>query len=318
MGKLLKLIKKRIGKGFTFLIVPNSSKTVRSFSIPFLLLVGIVGLIVFNLYIFLGFTTQVWQIERFRMEIWEKEQRIAKLEGEHQKVQPTLERSHELAKELAKLKEERAKLLNTLKAIRQKAPHINLPVNRGASVRTNPYILKPLPGNGKEKTSLEKLDHNLKQLSIYIHEETKEQSEILSDLLAYETKLDHTPSIWPVVSAVTSWFGFRFHPSYRSYRKHDGLDIQADYGTVVRAAADGVVKSAGYRGGYGYAVLLDHGYGLETLYGHNSKILVETGQKVKKGQKITLSGNSGTSTGPHLHYEVRLNGNPVNPTKYLH
>ncbi len=107
----------------------------------------------------------------------------------------------------------------------------------------------------------------------------------------------------------------RFGPRRLGY--HSGIDLKMSIGTPVYAAEAGVVKSSGYRGGYGYLVAIDHGNGLETYYGHNSKLLVSVGQRVEKGQKISLSGNSGRSTGPHLHFEIRLNGVAVNPEKYL-
>jgi murein DD-endopeptidase MepM/ murein hydrolase activator NlpD len=88
-------------------------------------------------------------------------------------------------------------------------------------------------------------------------------------------------------------------------------------GSKVKAAADGIVKTAGYMRGYGYVVIINHSYGYETLYAHNSRILVSSGQAVKKGQIISFSGNSGSSTGPHLHYEVHINGHAVNPVSFF-
>jgi murein DD-endopeptidase MepM/ murein hydrolase activator NlpD len=162
------------------------------------------------------------------------------------------------------------------------------------------------------------LKNNLGQIQGYLTEETTTQNELLDELLVYERKLDHTPSIWPVSTTfITSLFGYRFHPILGYYKEHTGVDLQAVMGSKVKAAAEGVVKYAGYMGGYGYAVIIDHGYGYETLYAHNSRILVAIGQAVKKGQVISLSGSTGESTGPHLHYEVHINGQPVNPVSFF-
>lgn len=121
----------------------------------------------------------------------------------------------------------------------------------------------------------------------------------------------------PVIGRISSNFGTRFHPVDRKMKFHGGIDIAVPKGTSIGAAADGVVKFAGWKGGYGYAVIIEHPDGTETLYGHNQKLLVEEGQTVSAGDPISLSGSTGKSTGPHLHFEVRENGHAVNPNKYL-
>lgn len=118
-------------------------------------------------------------------------------------------------------------------------------------------------------------------------------------------------------AAVTSTFGTRVHPIYGDVRTHTGIDLAGDAGTPIRAAADGIVISAGWMGGYGQATVIDHGGPLATMYGHQSQILVREGQAVTRGQIIGRVGCTGTCTGPHLHYEVRINGTPVNPASYL-
>ncbi|HET6947938.1 MAG TPA: M23 family metallopeptidase [bacterium] len=117
--------------------------------------------------------------------------------------------------------------------------------------------------------------------------------------------------IWPARGRLTSRFG------WRRWRHHDGIDIAAPYGSPVTAARDGVVVFAGWYHAYGKALIVDHGSGLQTLYGHNSRLLVRSGERVTKGQLIAKVGSTGRSTGPHLHFEVRINGRPVNPIKYL-
>jgi murein DD-endopeptidase MepM/ murein hydrolase activator NlpD len=126
-----------------------------------------------------------------------------------------------------------------------------------------------------------------------------------------------TPSVWPVRGWVTSRFGSRLSPFSGIIKPHEGLDIAAQTGTPVVATADGVVVKAGFGTGYGNMVELHHGYGMKTLYAHNSRLNVKAGQRVRRGEVIAYAGDSGSSTGPHLHYEVRLNGLPVNPAKYL-
>jgi len=125
------------------------------------------------------------------------------------------------------------------------------------------------------------------------------------------------PELWPVVGPITSSFGEREDPFNGEGAFHAGVDISASFGTPVRAAADATVESAGLGTGYGREVILDHGNGIETLYAHLSGFAVTTGQEVRQGQVIGYVGMSGRSTGPHLHYEVRIHNTPVNPHRYL-
>ncbi len=121
------------------------------------------------------------------------------------------------------------------------------------------------------------------------------------------------PFIRPVDGPIVSGFGYRVHPIFRRVKFHYGVDISAPSGTPIRAAADGVVVFAGWRRAYGNTVIIDHGNGMATLYAHCSRILVGEGEVVKQGQVIAFVGSTGLSTGPHLHFEVRRYGEPINP-----
>jgi murein DD-endopeptidase MepM/ murein hydrolase activator NlpD len=120
-----------------------------------------------------------------------------------------------------------------------------------------------------------------------------------------------------VVGTITSSFGEREDPFNGEGAFHSGIDIATSYGDAVRAAADGVVLKASFGNGYGREVMIDHGNGIQTVYGHLSGFAVTEGEQVKRGQVIGYVGSSGRSTGPHLHYEVRIRDTPVNPHKYL-
>lgn len=123
--------------------------------------------------------------------------------------------------------------------------------------------------------------------------------------------------LYPANARITSRFGWRVHPILGSRRFHAGIDFGASHGSTIRAADSGTVIFAGWYGGYGNAVVIDHGNGITTLYGHSSQLYVSEGQGVQKGQPIAAVGSTGLSTGPHLHFEVRLNGKPVDPLAYL-
>jgi len=130
-------------------------------------------------------------------------------------------------------------------------------------------------------------------------------------------RANSAPSLWPVEGAVTGSFGERIDPFNGEGAFHSGVDISASVGQPVIAPADGIVEFADYMGGYGRAIVLDHSHGITTRYGHLSSFAVTSGQFVHRGDTIGYVGLSGRSTGPHLHYEVRINDTPVNPHKYL-
>lgn len=123
--------------------------------------------------------------------------------------------------------------------------------------------------------------------------------------------------IWPLIGEITSEYGWRTHPIYGDARYHSGMDIGGDYGDPILAAAAGIVTYSGWISGYGYAVIIDHGGGISTLYGHNEALAVAEGQTVSQGQVIAYCGSTGNSTGPHCHFEVREGGEPVDPMGYL-
>ena len=125
------------------------------------------------------------------------------------------------------------------------------------------------------------------------------------------------PSIWPLAGWLSSTYGRRPDPFDGSTDFHQGLDIAADRGTPVRATADGTVGSAGYSGNYGNQVLVDHGFGIGTRFGHLSKVVVRAGQPVRRGEIIGYVGATGRATSAHLHYEILLNGQPINPLRLL-
>jgi murein DD-endopeptidase MepM/ murein hydrolase activator NlpD len=134
---------------------------------------------------------------------------------------------------------------------------------------------------------------------------------------AFKWQAHSQPSIWPMEGVLRSSFGGRSDPFTGEGAFHTGIDLSAPKGTPVRVTADGVVASFGWSGAYGKLLVVDHGNGLRTYYAHLSSSLVLPGQEVRRGQVVALSGATGRATGPHVHYEVRLAGTPVNPYKYL-
>ncbi|MEW5847864.1 MAG: M23 family metallopeptidase [Myxococcota bacterium] len=180
-------------------------------------------------------------------------------------------------------------------------------------------LLAALPADTAEEQDLALglLDSRLDGLP----QEAGRQTASLRQLMAYyegrEVLLRSTPSMFPAQGWVTSEFGVRDDPYTAERTMHSGMDLAGREGSPVLAPADGVVTFAGTKGGYGNLIILEHGHGYTTTYGHLSKILVKVGERVKRGHHIGAVGNTGRSTGPHLHYEVRINGIPVNPRLFV-
>jgi len=169
-----------------------------------------------------------------------------------------------------------------------------------------------------EASQVRKIASKLSQLDVVLQNQELSLEELDSYFEDNESMITATPSIWPVRGMVTSEFGIReslFHTGGSSL--HTGLDIAAPTGTLIRAGADGVVTYAAWESGYGNLVVISHGYGLATKYGHCAGIMVKEGQAVKRGQVIATVGATGQATGPHVHYEVLVHGVPVNPRKYI-
>jgi hypothetical protein len=169
------------------------------------------------------------------------------------------------------------------------------------------------PNAENEQDLLKQLD----QLDNKVKAQEHESRELKSYFEDQQALLASAPSIWPVRGWITSDFSVRLDPYTGERTLHEGMDIATGLGTPVRAPADGTVVFAGVEGGYGHVLVLDHGYGLKTRYGHLSRIDVKTGDKVHRGDFVAAVGNTGRSTGPHLHYEVRVNGVPDNPRKFI-
>jgi len=191
---------------------------------------------------------------------------------------------------------------------------------QAAAVATEPPMFAD--GTGKptkvaavdgDKDLLKQLD----ELGKKVKAQEKEARALKSYFEDQQALLASAPSIWPVRGWVTSDFSVRLDPYTGERVMHEGLDIAAGMGAKIRAPADGTVVYSGAEGGYGRVIVIDHGYGLKTRYGHLAKSDVKVGDKIKRGQAIAQVGNSGRSTGPHLHYEVRVNGVADNPRKFI-
>jgi murein DD-endopeptidase MepM/ murein hydrolase activator NlpD len=219
---------------------------------------------------------------------------------------------NQLAKNTAILQEEMSKL-NQLDAEVRRL--LNKEELSGAS---RSGVTRPSTGRAGEggpivKPQPEELNRLVKDLQVSAKVRGESLTKLRESLIERNARIAATPSIWPSEGVVTSRFGWRWGGS----DWHPGIDVAADSGTPIVATAAGVVVASGWNGGYGRQVIVDHGYGITTSYAHNSENAVSVGQKVKKGQIVAYMGSSGFSTGPHVHYEVRINGTAVNPAGFM-
>jgi len=175
-----------------------------------------------------------------------------------------------------------------------------------------------LPGEGPAVRHSEEIRVDLNALIRRANLLASSFEEAKDSLASHSRRLAATPSIMPTQGWLTSAFSsMREHPILHIARPHEGIDVTAPLGSPIEAPAAGVVTDAGWESGYGNTVTIDHGYGVVTKFAHASKLLVKTGDRVSRGQRIALVGNTGLATGPHLHYEVHVNGRPVDPLKYV-
>jgi murein DD-endopeptidase MepM/ murein hydrolase activator NlpD len=183
---------------------------------------------------------------------------------------------------------------------------------------TNRYEhLLTMPNSGLVIATTAKLDMMTKQLYV----QSNSYDELTEFIKTKDERIKNTPAIMPLSSkqmkGISSGFGMRIHPIYGNVRMHTGIDLNANVGTPIYATGNGVVESAGWDGGYGYSVVVNHGFGYKTRYAHCHEMKVRSGQKVVRGQEIATVGATGDATGPHIHYEVIVKNQFDNPAKYF-
>lgn len=288
-----------MAKFFTFMIVPNDGERIRRLRLSnrLLLLVGLCCLLFFGLFGFAAY--RLWSVNANLAEL----QRL-RVENGQQRV-----RLRRLLVDLDDMRQQMIYFADSDARLRQLA-----------NLEETPRILPVAMGGAAENAQDVELDEVRQQISqLQLAIDLRRQSqEAVRNLLNDQVSLSRaTPQGWPTKGWLTSYFGTRKSPYTGLPTLHEGLDIAASIGTPVVATADGVVARVEYSPSYGKTVVVDHGYGYRSQYSHNSRLLVKAGQRVSRGDKIAEVGNTGRSTGPHLHYEVHLNGVPTDPRKTL-
>jgi murein DD-endopeptidase MepM/ murein hydrolase activator NlpD len=222
-------------------------------------------------------------------------------------------RIEDLEKQLSKLKDfdKRIRIIANLERGQETSPFMGMGGPSPSDIREKLRIEKD------EKGLIQQMRSDVERLQSEAVTREESFSELEKLLLTKKDMLTHTPSIWPLMGWVTSGFGFRTNPFTGLTQMHEGIDISNRIGSLVVAPSDGIVSDIGDDWVYGKILVISHGFETNTRYGHLNKVLVKVGQQVKRGDKIAEVGMTGKTTGPHLHYEVRVNGIPANPMRYV-
>jgi murein DD-endopeptidase MepM/ murein hydrolase activator NlpD len=298
-------------KYYTFMFLPSSNARVRTLNISrpmiALVLLSLVGVLVLSVYLVSKYNDvkgQAWELQSMREELMQQKAQ----------VQNYALNLIDYKRQMFLIRDLDTKLRQALSlGPRDRATQL---LGIGGPDELGLQNLAAI-GAKSQGEALREMHQELTQLrDVASRQETSMQS-LIEYFEEKRSLYAATPSVWPVRGWVTSPFGSRISPLTGKPQFHAGIDITADIGTPVAAPADGVVIKAGFEAGYGNMVELSHGYGLKTVFGHSSRLNVKPGQYVKRGDIIAYVGDTGSSTGPHLHYEVRLNSLPVNPDHYL-
>ncbi|AEE92725.1 Peptidase M23 [Tepidanaerobacter acetatoxydans Re1] len=295
---------------FTMMVIPHSGKSTFAVSVSAktlkiaggLLAATLIGVMIFVSNIYLSYNKFKTRTEELSV--------IAK---DYNVLQKQLEFFVEKTSTLEKKMSELEKLDTDLRGLLEGDPALKTSIKKeDKQLDMSRAVITSRSGLDRQRAISQ-----LRILELKIPDQEQSLEELKDAVIQRNDRLSHTPSGYPVSGNITSKFGYRKSPFGSRQEFHDGLDIGASYGATIVATADGMVTFTGYRSGYGRTVTISHGYGFETSYCHNSSILVKTGQQVKKGQGIAKVGSSGRSTGPHLHYMVRLNGQLQDPANFL-
>jgi murein DD-endopeptidase MepM/ murein hydrolase activator NlpD len=313
--------------------IPTTDGSIRSISVPLLLVYAGAGVAVavvsFLVLSYFGMTATVARFYHQQVvkdahieELAKKNAELERINAANKKqLEGFAKRTAELEEELSRLDALSKEIMGIIKGKKVSTAPVSL-ASRGDYERgALPGAERGAPGTdepvAEDEALVTQTESRLDELVRAVDTMSTSFSSLRRSAESYRSKLDHTPSGWPTRGRVTSSFGRRRHPITGRIQGHEGIDIAAPTGTPIRATANGTVRFSGTQAGYGRMVIIDHGYGLQTVYAHNSRNVVRAGQRVKRGQTIAYVGSSGTSTGPHVHYEVRLSGKPVNPRNYM-
>jgi murein DD-endopeptidase MepM/ murein hydrolase activator NlpD len=292
-------------KFYTVLVLPDASSEIRTFHIAKRLLVALAAAASLVFVAFLFFIYQAVSLNGHMLEL-----RTLRLAASQQAS--LMQKTNRLETELGALREFDLRL-RTAAGLEMKEN--SFLATGGADTLSSRTLMVAAVAHQTPPT--DNLPMELDRLSHEMNNRTKSFQELIDQLEAKRSVLASTPTIWPVKGWLTAGFGYRRSPFTGLRQMHEGVDISNSVGTPVIAPADGMVSYAGPLGGFGNVISIDHGHNISTFYAHLQQHKVSQGQRIKRGNLIALVGTTGRATGPHLHYEIQVNGSPVNPSKYV-
>ena len=301
---------KTLKDSYTVMIIPTPTSKAYRFSISKQALKTIMGTTIVVAVLLLVFIIQYFYMVR---DMWEL--KSLRKETKAQKIQIHAFASNiiDLQKQMTRIKD----LDTKLRVITDIGPPPESDQLKGMGGPEEPGTDSVSQTGNVQPEDLRKMDQDLSQLRSDAATQELSFEELTEAMKDRHSLWASTPSIWPVRGWLTSGFGNRISPFTGSVMMHNGIDVASRRDTPVMASAGAVVSYEGFDSGLGKVVKLNHGYGMQTVYGHLAKVNVRIGQKVKRGDVIGFVGNTGLSTGPHLHYEVFVNNVPVNPLRYI-
>jgi septal ring factor EnvC (AmiA/AmiB activator) len=293
------------------MILPDETTRVRKYRLPRMVVRG--GLILTALFVvglgylvtdYVGVKKTVTELERLRMEARQQRQQLVTYAKSIDDIQS----------EMGRLRQFDMKL-----RVMADLDGVVYPEQIMGIGGENPDPFNPLEAelSFQDQTMINSMSKGLDKLHTEVSIQERSFQELVEYLEDQKSLLSSTPSIWPVKGWLTSTFGYRTSPFTGRRELHKGLDIATRSSTPIIAPADGLVVFAGREGGFGNMLIVDHGYGIMTRYAHCSSLEAKLGDKIKRGDIVAKVGSTGRSTGPHLHYEVAVNGVSVNPNRYI-
>ncbi len=294
-------------KFYTVLVLPDASSQIRKFHIakPLLGALAVAASLIFVAFLF--FIYQAVSLNGHMLE-------LRRLRGTANQQAHLLEKIDRLGNEMVRLREFDFRLRTAAGLEAKEGEGSFLGVGGADSLSSRALMVAAV---AHQTPSTDNLTKELDRLSREMNDRSKSFQELIDQLEAKRSVLASTPTIWPVKGWLTAGFGYRRSPFTGLRQMHEGVDISNTVGTPVIAPADGLVSYVGPLGGFGNVISIDHGHKISTFYGHLHRLRASQGERVRRGDVIAFVGTTGRATGPHLHYEIQVNGSAVDPSKYV-
>jgi murein DD-endopeptidase MepM/ murein hydrolase activator NlpD len=300
---------------YTLMLVPHSGQGIKQIHVPDFMVKGlcifVAAFLLTSVTMLLNYSNAIYRVQAEKAELQYLREinnvqvsQIQQLAHTTMTLQESMQRIHKLDREVRKM-------------VGMEAGEAPPPVSRSSGNRSDAANKEGARGGPENMQNVQQLTYTIEQIQRELAARESSLITLRESIATKQAQAASTPSSWPSQGDITSAFGYRNSPWGYGRQFHEGIDIAADWGTPIIATASGEVVFSGWNGGYGKMVMIDHGNGIVTAYAHNASNNVDVGQRVKKGDHIADMGSTGASTGPHVHYEVRVGGEKVNPQRYM-